>query len=150
MTVLFHCDVVYLSESVRMRMPFTNLGLVTEAAACYLAPQVMGRKQASELIFTAEFFDAAKALETDIATAIFPDGEVLDRTLAKARQIAQMPIPSLVAIKQLMKEAHVEPIALARKLEMRQMMKLAGSPENIEAITAFMSKREPNFKQFRQ
>lgn len=149
-TVLFHCDIVYISENVRMRMPFTSLGLVTEAAACYLAPQVMGRKQAAELIFTAEFFDAAKALETGIATALLPDAEVLETTLAKARQIAQMPIPSLVAIKRLLKEPHLEPIARARALEMKGMMRLAGSPENLEAITAFMSKREPDFKQFRK
>ena len=39
MTVLFHCDVVYVGENVRLRMPFANLGLVSEAAAAYLALQ---------------------------------------------------------------------------------------------------------------
>ena len=41
-------------------------------------------------------------------------------------------------------------IDAARKLEDRLMMELAGSPENIEAVTAFMQKREPDFKQFRK
>jgi enoyl-CoA hydratase/carnithine racemase len=149
-TALFHCDIVYLGAGSRLRMPFTNLGLVTEAAACYLAPEVMGRKQAAELIFTAEFFDAAKALATGIATAVLPDDEVLPTALAKAREIARMPVPSLVAIKRLMKQAHAEPIARARELEMAGMMQLAGTPENVEAITAFLSKREPDFKQFRK
>ena len=30
------------------------------------------------------------------------------------------------------------------------MMKLAGSPENIEAVTAFVQKRPADFKQFRK
>ncbi|MBW1831382.1 MAG: enoyl-CoA hydratase/isomerase family protein, partial [Deltaproteobacteria bacterium] len=30
-TVLFHADVVYLGQSVKMRFPFASLGLVTEA-----------------------------------------------------------------------------------------------------------------------
>ena len=47
MTVLFHCDVVYVGEGIRLRMPFANLGLVTEAAACYLAPLVIGQKHAA-------------------------------------------------------------------------------------------------------
>jgi enoyl-CoA hydratase/carnithine racemase len=149
-TALFHCDVVYLGEGARLRMPFTNLGLVTEAASCYLAPQVMGHKAAAELIFTAAFFDARKALETGIATAVLPDDEVLPTALAKAREIARMPVTSLVAIKRLLKQAHAEPIARARKLEMEGMMALAGTPENVEAITAFLTKREPDFKQFRK
>jgi len=149
-TALFHCDVVYLGESTRLRMPFANLGLVTEAAASYLAPEVMGHKQAAELIFSAEFFDARRALETGIATAVLPDAELLPHAIAKARQIAQMPIPSLVEIKRLMKQAHAEPIRRARELEMAGMIKLAGSPENREAIGAFLERREPDFKQFRK
>ena len=148
-TVLFHCDVVYLGSGARLRMPFTNLGLVTEAASCYLAPEVMGHKAAAELIFTAEFFDASKALTTGIATAVLPDDDVLPATLVKARQIAQMPVTSLVEIKRLMKQAHAEPIARARRLEMASMMKLAGTPENVEAFSAFLTKRAPDFKQFR-
>ena len=149
-TALFHCDVVYLGESARMRMPFASLGLVTEAAACYLAPEVMGRKQAAELIFTAGWFDAAKALDYGIATAVVPDAELQGITLAKAREMAQWPISSLVEIKRIMKAAHSEAIGRARKLEMKGMMTLAGGPENVEAITAFLSKRDPDFKQFRK
>jgi enoyl-CoA hydratase/carnithine racemase len=148
-TVLFHCDVVTLGRGTRLRMPFTNLGLVTEAAACYLAPEVMGRKAAAELIFTAEFFDAGKALETGIASTVVPDEEVLEVTLERAHRIARMPVTSLVEIKRLMKQAHAEPIARARELEMAGMMKLAGSPENLEAVNAFLTKRDPDFKQFR-
>jgi len=149
-TALFHCDVVYLGESARMRMPFASLGLVTEAAACYLAPEAMGRKQAAELIFTAGWFDAAKALDYGIATAVVPDAELLGVTLAKAREMAQWPISSLVEIKRIMKAAHSDAIGRARKLEMKGMMKLGGGPENVEAITAFLSKRDPDFKQFRK
>ena len=35
-TVLFHCDVVYVGESLRMRLPFANLGLVPEWASSYM------------------------------------------------------------------------------------------------------------------
>ena len=83
-------------------------------------------------------------------TRAYLDAELLDATLAKAREIAQWPVSSLVAIKQTLKEAHGAGIAAARKIEDALMMKLAGSPENIEAITAFMQKRSPDFKQFRR
>jgi enoyl-CoA hydratase/carnithine racemase len=150
MTVLFHCDVVYVGEGVRLRMPFANLGLVTEAAASYLAPLAIGPKQAAELIYTADWVDANRALEYGIATRIYPDEDVLAEATTKARQIAQWPVSSLVEMKRLIKSFHAESIAKARSLENDAMGRLFGGPENKEAISAFIEKRQPDFKQFRK
>src|SRR5690606_6734237 len=35
-TLLFHCDVVYVGQSLKMRLPFVNLGLVPEWASSYM------------------------------------------------------------------------------------------------------------------
>jgi len=78
------------------------------------------------------------------------DEEVLDATLRKAREIAQWPVSSLRAIKQTLKAARRAGAAAAREIEDRLMLELAGSPENVEAITAFVQKRKPDFKQFRR
>lgn len=150
MTVLFHCDVVYLGKSARLRMPFANLGLVTEAAASYLAPLAIGPKQAAELLYTADWVDADRALEYGIATRIYPDEEVLAEATAKAHQIAQWPVSSLVEMKRLIKSFHRESIAKARSMENDAMARLFGGPENKEAISAFIEKRDPDFKQFRK
>jgi enoyl-CoA hydratase/carnithine racemase len=148
-TVLFHADVVYLGESSKLRFPFVSLGLVTEAAAAYLGPATIGHKQAAELLFTAEFFGAEKALEYGMATRVFPDDELVANALEKAREIAQWPTGSLVAIKRIMKATHGDKVALARKLEMEGFGELMGSPANMEAFSAFMERRPPDFKQFR-
>ncbi len=150
MTVLFHCDVVYVGESVRLRMPFANLGLVTEAAACYLAPLAIGQKQAAELLYTADWVDAQRALEYGIATRIYPDDKVLEEAKAKAQQMAQWPVTSLVEMKRMLKSFHKENIAKAREAEAEGMAKLFGGPENQEAIKAFIEKRTPDFHQFRR
>ncbi|MFW2390282.1 MAG: enoyl-CoA hydratase-related protein [Polyangiales bacterium] len=149
-TVLFHADVVYLGESSKLRFPFVSLGLVTEAAAAYLGPATIGHKQAAELLFTAEFFGAEKALEYGMATRVFSDDELVANALEKAREIAQWPIGSLVAIKRIMKATHGDKVALARRLEMEGFGELMGSPANMEAFSAFMERRPPDFKQFRK
>lgn len=150
MTVLFHCDVVYVGESVRMRMPFANLGLVTEAAACYLAPLALGPKQAAELLYSADWVDAERAVACGIASRSLPDDELLATATNRARQIAQWPISSLVEMKRMLKSFHRDQIARARQLEGEAMARLFGSPENQEAIQAFLEKRPPDFKQFRR
>ena len=150
MTVLFHCDVVYVGESARLRMPFANLGLVTEAASCYLAPLVIGQKQAAELLYTARRVDAARAVEYGIATRALPDDRLLEEATAKARQMAQWPTSSLMEMKRMLKSFHGENVRKARALETAGMSKLFGGPENREAIAAFVGKRKPDFRQFRK
>jgi enoyl-CoA hydratase/carnithine racemase len=101
-------------------------------------------------MFTAEWIDADRAVEIGMAARKLPDNEVLPATLEKAREIAQWPISSLVAIKKTMNAAHSDAIKNALEIEHAEMKRLVGSPENVEAIQAFMQKRAPDFRQFRK
>ncbi|MCH7707234.1 MAG: enoyl-CoA hydratase/isomerase family protein [Myxococcales bacterium] len=148
-TFLFACDIVYVGESVRLRLPFVNLGLVPEAASSYLLPQLIGTQRAAELFFTAEWINAERAIEVGIAARAFPDDQLLDKALEKAREIAQWPVSALRATKRTLMLAHKAGIEAARKAEDEGMTQLAGSPANVEAIQAFLEKRKPDFKKLR-
>lgn len=144
-TALFHCDVVYVGESLRMRLPFVNLGLVPEAGCSYTLPRNIGYQQAAELLFTAEWINAERAVETGIARRAFSDDKLLPKTLEKAAEMAQWPRNALRETKRTLMQAHSAAINQARELEMAGMMRQVGSAENIEAVTAFFEKRAPRF-----
>ena len=57
-TLLLHTDVVYVGESLRMRFPFTSLGLVPEWGSSYQLQAVIGARRAAELMYTSEWLDA--------------------------------------------------------------------------------------------
>ncbi|MCS5637430.1 MAG: enoyl-CoA hydratase-related protein [Myxococcota bacterium] len=145
-TCLFHCDIVYVGESVRLRLPFVSLGLVPEAASSYMLQAVIGYQRAAELFFTAEWIDAQRAVESGIAARVFPDDELLDATLEKAREIARWPVNSLQATKRTLRAPHQDAIWAAEKVEQAGMRAQVGSPENLEAISAFIEKRKPDFR----
>ncbi|MBM4265912.1 MAG: enoyl-CoA hydratase [Deltaproteobacteria bacterium] len=148
-TFLFHCDVVYVGESVRLRLPFVRLGVVPEGASSYMLQAVVGARRAAELMYTAEWIDAARAVETGIATRAFPDAQLLEAALAKAREIAQHPVSSLRATKRTLQLVHADGIRRAIEAEDAGMKAQVGSPENVEAITAFLEKRPPDFRKLR-
>lgn len=148
-TFLFHCDVVYLGESARLRLPFVALGLVPEAASSYLLQAVIGARRAAELFYTAEWIDASHALEVGIATRVLPDVLLLDSALAKAREIARHPVSALRATKRTLKRAHEAALRAALEAEEAGMRAQAGSPENLEALRAFLEKRPPDFARLR-
>jgi enoyl-CoA hydratase/carnithine racemase len=149
-TFLFHCDIVYVGESVRLRLPFVSLGLVPEGASSYLLQQVIGSQRAAELFYTAEWIDAGQAVKLGMAAGVFPDAQLLEATLAVAREIAQHPVSSLQATKRTLLRAHRDGIRAAFEAEDEGMAAQAGSPENIEAVKAFIEKRKPDFAQFRR
>jgi len=144
-TTLFHCDIVYVGESLKMRLPFVNLGLVPEAACSYTLPRNLGYQQAAELLFTAEWITAARAVETGIARCAFSDEDLLNKTQEKAAEIAQWPRNALRETKRTLMAIHTTAIDAAREREMAGMMRQVGSAENIEAVTAFFEKRAPRF-----
>ena len=148
-TVLFHADIVYVSESLRMRLPFASLGLVPEWGSSYMLQANIGAQKAAELFYTAQWIDADKAHEVGIAAAVLPESDLFEHALRKAREIAQWPVNSLREIKRSLRLHHLDAIDLAIRAEQAGMERQAGSPENIEAITAFMEKRPPDFRKIR-
>jgi enoyl-CoA hydratase/carnithine racemase len=145
-TVLFHADIVYVGESLRMRLPFANLGLVPEWGSSYMLQANIGAQRAAELFYTAEWIDADKALNCGIAADVLPDTSLFDHALRKAEEIAQWPVNSLREIKACLRLPHKAHIDAAITLEQEAMHRQAGSPENIEAVTAFIEKRPANFR----
>jgi len=145
-TILFHADVVYVGESLRMRLPFANLGLAPEWGSSYMLQANIGAQRAAELFYTAAWIDANKAVDCGIAAAAKPDGELFDHAMAKAQEIAQWPVGALQEIKRTLRLHHTASIDAAINAEQSAMARLAGSPANVEAITAFLEKRPANFK----
>jgi len=149
-TILFHTDVLYVGESLRMRLPFNSLGMAPEFASSYMLQALIGPRKAAELLFTTEWIDADKALETGIATRKFKDDELLQNAMAKAAEIAQLPLSSLLETKRCLKMTHKAAIETALKIEQEAMDRLAGGPASMEAMMAFMEKRKPNFRNLKK
>ena len=145
-TILLHTDVLYVGESLRMRLPFNSLGMAPEFASSYMLQALIGPQRAAELLFTTEWIDADKALDAGIASRKFKDDVLLPNAMAKAAEIAQLPLSSLLETKRCLKLAHKAGIEAALKIEMEAMDRLAGGPASMEAIMAFMEKRKPNFR----
>jgi enoyl-CoA hydratase/carnithine racemase len=111
---------------------------------------LIGPHRAAELLFTTEWIDADKALETGIASRKFKDDELLQNAMAKAAEIAELPLSSLLETKRCLKLAHKAGIEAALKLEQEAMDRLAGGPASMEAMMAFMEKRKPDFRKLKK
>jgi len=119
---------------------------VPEWGSSYMLQANIGAQRAAEIFYTAGWVDADRALHLGIAAYKLSDDDLFDHALAKAREIAQWPVNSLREIKRTLRMHHLPALDAAIEAEQAGMARQVGSPENIEAITAFMEKRPPNFK----
>lgn len=102
LTMLAHCDLVFVSSTARLRAPFASMGVAPEAGSSVALPLRIGWQQTAHLFFSSAWLDAQGALDCGLAWRICEPDTLLDQTLAEARHIAAMPVASLVATKQLM------------------------------------------------
>ncbi|HEX7521020.1 MAG TPA: enoyl-CoA hydratase-related protein [Acidimicrobiia bacterium] len=144
-TLLAHCDLVLIASDARLRTPFTTLGVAPEAASSVLFPAAMGWQAAAHVLLTSDWIDAETAVQTGIAWRRCDSDVLLAETLAVARHIASRPLSSVMATKELMVAGRIDAVRAARAREDFVFARLIGSPENVEAITAFFEKREPDF-----
>lgn len=144
-TMLLHADLVFMARSARLKAPFTSLGVAPEAAGSVTMPRVMGQQAAAWALYTAEWITAEQAAEWGIAFEVCDDDALLDRAMDVARRIARMPIASLRETKQLVLAGRLDTIRAARAREDAAFQRLMAGPANIEALHAFLEKREPDF-----
>ena len=144
-TMLAHCDLVFIAEGARLKTPFTSLGVAPEAASSYLFPMRMGWQRAARILFTSDWISAEEAVEVGIALQVCAPDALLPEALKLAGRIARMPISSLVTTKRVMLDAQLPHIRDARSREEAAFVTVMGGPANLEALTAFAEKREPDF-----
>ena len=138
-TMLLHCDLVYIGENTRCRLPFVNLGLVPEAASSLLLPNIMGHQRAAELLMTGDFFDGKKAADYGIANEALPDGEaVIKKALEQVHKLAQHPREALRLTRRLLKKREYDAVEHRIGEEGMVFAKQLRSPEAQEIIQALL------------
>ncbi|MDX1649304.1 MAG: enoyl-CoA hydratase-related protein, partial [Myxococcota bacterium] len=145
LTLLPHCDLVLIAEGARLRAPFVRLGVTAEAGSSALLPARIGWQAAAHLLFTGAWMSAEEAVACGLAWRVCPPDALRHETLALAREIAAMPVPSLVATRSLLRDARLDAVRAARRREDERFAALAGGPANREALAAFRERREPDF-----
>lgn len=147
-TMLLHCDLVLADDTAKFRLPFVNLALVPEAASSLLLPAIVGHRVASELFLLGDGFDAETASAYGIVNRVCDAGSLEHDALALAERLASQPPEAVRQTKGLLKHSQAEAVRETMQCEGALFRKRLASPEAMEAMQAFMTKRAPDFSRF--
>ncbi|KAF0969769.1 Short-chain-enoyl-CoA hydratase [Gordonia sp. YY1] len=142
--VALGADIRYATPDARLSVMEVKWGLVPDMGITQTLPGLLAADVAKELTFTGRILSGAEAHEVGLVTGIADDP--LARAMTLAHEIAAKSPHAVRAAKRLYDEtwSGVDPAA-ALLLESTLQVELMRSPNQLEAVRAGMSGREPRF-----
>jgi enoyl-CoA hydratase/carnithine racemase len=140
------CDVRIAAESARFSTGYVRVGLVPGDGDTYFLPRLVGSAKALELLWTADFIEAADALRLGIVNRVVPDAQLKEATYAFARQIADGPQVPIRMIKRLVYQSLRLDLRTHLDLVSSHMAVVRRTEDHAEGVAAFKEKRAAKFK----
>ena len=148
-TLLLHCDLVYVSRDAKLKMPFVNLGLCPEFGSSLILPRLLGHAKAAELLLLGESFTGEQAAAWGLANAALENGAAtLEKAAESARRFLELAPSALEVSKRLMQAPGRDELRRVIAEEGELFGQRLRSPEAVEALSAFMQRRKPDFSKF--
>lgn len=144
--LMMHCDIVICGNNALFGQPEINLGIIPGAGGTQRLLRTVGKSMAMQMVLTGEFINAEQAREFGLVSEITIPEMSYPRALALAKSIALKPPIAVVLAKECLLKAYETTLDVGLNLERKAFTLLAGTDDRDEGITAFMEKRQPNFK----
>ncbi|MFN2614095.1 MAG: enoyl-CoA hydratase/isomerase family protein [Actinomycetota bacterium] len=140
------CDLRVVGDDASLSVMEVRWGIIPDLGATHRLPRLVGTGRAKELCFTARRIDAEEALAIGFANRIVPADKAAQAALDWARELAGAPPLALAAIKRLVNGAFDEPVTTGLAREASSQRRILASWDFIEAVTARLEKRQPQFE----
>ena len=147
-TMVLPADIILASDRARIGLFFVRMGLVPELASTRFLVQRVGFSLASEMCLTGKLYEAEEFGGTGLVNRVIPHDDLLEEAIGVAQSIAENPAPSLLMIKELLDEnSTCDDLDAVGRREHEALARAYETPEHREAVSAFMEKRAPNFRE---
>lgn len=145
--IVLACDLAVASKTATFGVPEVKRNLVAAAGALFRLPRKLPRNVAMELALTGRLdFPAERAYHFGLVNALCEEGEALQTAFGLADQITACAPLAVRESRQIMIEATDQPDDVGWKLSGQGIVKMFGTEDFNEGLTAFIEKREPQWK----
>ena len=140
------CDFILAAETARFGQPEITIGAMPGAGGTQRLTRFIGKAKTMEMCLTGRMMDAEEAERAGLVSRIVPAGELIDEAIKVAQKIAGFSMPSVLMTKESVNRAYETTLAEGIRFERRLFQSLFATQDKVEGMTAFIEKREPQFK----
>ncbi len=140
------CDIRFIADDAKVTTAFARRGLVAEYGIGWILPRLAGPATAMDLLFSGRIMLGTEAAELGLANRALPADQVLDETIAYARELATFSSPASMAAMKKQVYADLERgLSAAADEANKLMLESFQRPDFVEGVQSFVEKREPDF-----
>lgn len=140
-------DIVIASKSAYFVQVFSpRLGLVPDMGCTWLLPQMLGRARSRALAMLGDRLPAEKAAEWGLIWQCVADDQLMSEAQALALRLSRGPAIAYRELKRVLDDAAHNTLDEQLENERLTQLLLGDTDDFREGVTAFLTKREPQFK----
>jgi len=144
--VALGCDLRVATPKSRFATPEGKLGIIPGGGACARLPRIVGRGWGMEMLLMGEPIDAERALAIGLVTRVVEANALLDEARRMADHLAGFAPFVPRTMKAMVHFGMEASLAGALMLEKYAQGALVQTEDKHEGISAFLDKRDPQFK----
>lgn len=140
------CDMIVASESARFGQPEIRLAIMPGAGGTQRLTRAVGKAVAMEMVLGSRFLEAEEARELGLVNHVVPTELYLEKAMELAREVASKSPIALQLAKEAVLKALELPLDEGLEFERKNFYHLFATEDKDEGISAFLDKREPEWK----
>ncbi len=144
--IALSCDIVLAARSASFIQAFCKLGLIPDSGGTWILPRLAGMARAKGMALLGDKIRAEQAESWGMIWRCVDDDALTEETRSLASHLSTQPTAGLALIKQALHASTTNSWDDQLDLE-RDLQRKAGQSEDYrEGVSAFMAKRQPEFK----
>ena len=140
------CDFIICADNAKFGQPEINLGVVAGIGGTQRLTRFVGKSKSMDMHLTGRFMDAAEAERSGMVSRVVPVAQLVPEALAAARKIAAKSAVATMVVKECVNRAYETTLREGVLFERRVFHALFATEDQKEGMSAFLEKREPQFR----
>ena len=140
------CTLRIAADTARFGQPEINLGIIPGLGGTQRLVRLVGKGNAMEMILTGDLIRADHALRIGLVNRVVPADQLMAEVRGLAGKLAAKAPLALRAAKDAVDYGAEMSLEVALEFENRLFAIVSGSEDRAEGVTAFLEKRQPEWK----
>jgi enoyl-CoA hydratase len=140
------CDFIIAADTAKFGQPEINLGVIAGIGGTQRLTQYVGKSKSMDMHLTGRFMGAEEAERSGLVSRVVPAKKLMEEAMSAAQKIAEKSALAAMAVKEAVNRSYELPLREGLLFERRLFHSLFATEDQKEGMSAFLEKREPQFR----